>query len=59
MMVLVCICTWLCFMAALGACYFGIYLIDEGYDFIVVLAAMSFLLTVIYQMWRFSLWNLL
>lgn len=58
-MILVCLCTWLCFMAGLGACYFGLYLIEEQYDFIVVLAAMSFLLVVIYQVWRYSLWVLM
>lgn len=58
-MILVCLCTWFCFMAALGVCYFGLYLIEEQYDFIVVLAAMGFLLTVIYQVWRYSLWVLM
>ena len=46
-------------MAALGVCYFGLYLIEEQYDFIVVLAAMGFLMTVIYQVWRYSLWVLM
>ena len=57
-MILVCICAWLCFVAGLGVAYFGLYLIEEQYDFIVVLAAMGFLLVVIYQVWRYSLWVL-
>lgn len=59
MMFLVCLCTWLCFTAALGVAYFGLYLIEEQYDFIVVVAVMGFLMVVIYQVWRYSLWVLL